>query len=153
MFLDKGVGWGWATSSTWGLLFIRELTERCKKNRRIRKQADSSHLTPCFCVSQCLYEGGGFMQVCMCLRTPKTSYRAFFSSPPDSPALWRKLYFRKHRVWKYPCCLGKNLSRSLVLCTGLNLAVTQLREFRFPLCLCLTSLHRCPHFSDGPRWS
>lgn len=150
MFLDKGVGWGWATSSTWGLLFIRELTDSCKKNRRIREQADSSHLTLCFCVSQCLYEGG-LMQVCMCLCTPKTSYHAFFQFPARFPCPLKKVVFQEQSL-EISLLLGENLSRLLVLCTGLNLAVTQLREFRFPLCLCLTSLHCCPHFSDGPRW-
>ncbi len=102
------MGWGWTTSSTWGLLFIRELTERCKK-KRTRERTDSAHLTLCFCVFVCLYslERGLFMQVCVRVSARQNIISCFFSSPLDFPALGRKLYFRKHGVWKYPSCLGK----------------------------------------------
>lgn len=101
------MGWGWATSSTWGLLFIRELTECCKK--KDEEQVGSSHLTLCFFVFVCLYSlKGGFMQVCVCVFVfARQNISCFFSSPLDFPALGRELYFRKHRVWKYPVCLGK----------------------------------------------
>lgn len=42
--------------------------------------------------------------------------------------------------------LGENLSHLPVLCAGMNLAVPQLREFHFPLCLCLTSVQPTPQW-------
>lgn len=121
-------------------LHLRAAIHQGTDTRLLKKK-----LTMCVCVFVLLYCLNASKCVCVCAR--QNIILCYFSSPLDFPALWRKLYFRKHSL-EISRLLGENLSRSLVPCTEMNLAVTQQREFRFPLCLCL----RCsPHLCDGPR--
>lgn len=76
----------------------------------------------------------------------------FFSSQLDFPALPRKFYFRKHRVWKYPGCLGKIYHSHLFFVQEWIWQSHKRGSPLFPLSLCLTSLHCSTHLSDGPRW-
>lgn len=51
------------------------------------------------------------------------------------PCSRERVVFQETQNLEISWLLGENLSHLLVLCTGMNLAVAQLREFRFPLCL------------------
>lgn len=86
-------------------------------DRKLMEKKDKEYLTWCLCVlvwsrGMCVYVfvcGGIVMQVFVSAFTQKHHIVSFFSSPLDFPPLGRELYFRRHRIWKYPSCWGKSI--------------------------------------------
>lgn len=99
---------------------IHQGADSVVKNQK--EPADSSHLTLWFCVFVCVSDRGLYKRVCVCVCTSK-HIQLFFSSRLDFRALRSKFSFRKDGEISW--LLGEIfLSQSLVLCAGMNLAVS-----------------------------
>lgn len=149
-----GSHWEWTTSSTRGLLFIWELTGRCKGKKNVIDPPWHS-VSMCFCVSVCfsVYKVWTvFIEACMCLCAfALQNILCFFSSQHYFPLSVEKVLYQITQGLEIPRLPGENLIQWLVLHTGLNLAVTQLRRGSIFLSIFVWQVYTAAHTSnDGP---
>lgn len=86
--------------------------------------------------------------VCFCLCTP-TYHIMLLQLSTKFACSGERVVFQETHSLEISQLLGENPSLLLVFLYRMNVAVTQLREFRFPPCLCR---HCSPDVSKGPRW-